>query len=583
MNRRWPSAALLALPVISVSAQAQGSAASSSATSSSATSPTLPDEAFGAATTVPENLLLALVDRTSASTAAAAPLGIANPPNPAGSNPVGDAAKLPQPAFGAIVKRASATAIEFTAPDRIFSGRLDFASGSEMFRPDQHMLSGSLTSGNSWRREVSVSLANPDPEAVGLTLTAGAHTGRRPMLAGGGIRHGVGELTRWLQSQSWTFGAKIDLPDSGIHYANGFSRSQFSLDTASRLDRLDWLLTGKPHWRGGGSQWHKFNADLWKGAGGQASVYAFYGTMDLDYQSYQSRSDTPLIYDGTTFELGGEITRGRSKLSFSHSSNDGAYLAFDETTAGLKTGAFDLKLVNGSTTYRDQDQLGWWVRNSYWRGNARLSLKALFGGGFGSGLLPGEASFRFERLRGVSSSLPTLAKERTKLGFGLTWSGKNTKADIYVSRVITDRPASLVSGPSREEELVVDFNGYLSGEGWDLSYYGSIGDQDGPYSSNSNLSGGVDFSLSDKNRPKLSFGVDFNRFDLRSYQYGLRDRSFSVNAKLDLTQYMPLTPTGQKPYLIVKAYGDWSKSRITGEREDNRLDPTIMLTFGTKF
>ena len=69
----------------------------------------------------------------------------------------------------------------------------------------------------------------------------------------------------------------------------------------------------------------------------------------------------------------------------------------------------------------------------------------------------------------------------------------------------------------------------------------------------------------------------------RDTLFAQRDMEFSINAKLDLSQYMPLTPTGQKPYLILKAYGDWSKSRVTGEQADNRLDPAVMLVSGTKF
>lgn len=493
-------------------------------------------------------------------------------------------ARLPEPEFGVTLKRISSTAVEFASPDQRLTGRMNFASGSELFRPGQHMLANSLTSQNSWRHEVDVSLSAPDPDAIGFTLTAGAYSARLPMLGGPDIRHGVGEMTDWMESRSWELGAKITLPDSGIRYSGGISWSQFSLVGATRFDRQDWLLSPRPRWRTGRSQWHKLDAELWKNADGEASAYAFYGTMDADYRSYLSQSETPLIFDGKTFELGGEVRQGGTRFTFSSSSTAGDELSLSETTARLKTGPFDLKLVNGSTTVRDITLLGRWDKDSYWKGDARLSLKSLFGASFGSVLLPKEASIKVEHLTSTSSDSVTQSPmERTKLGFGLSWSGKRSMAEFRLSRVITSRPASVSGGPSREERLAVDFNGFLSGNGWDLSYYGSIGDQDGPYSSNSNLSGGVDFSLSGKNRPKLSFGVDFNRFDLRNSQYGFRDRSFSVNAKLDLSQYLPRTPTGQKPYLIIKAYGDWSKSRITGEREDNRLDPTLMVTFGTKF
>ena len=538
---------------------------------------------------IPENLLITLTTQDAADLVTAQLSGqpiseVAMAPSANLSPMAGETPKLPEPAFGIALKRLSGNSMEFASLDKSLSGRITFSSGSDVYRPGQHLLANSLTARNSWRREVNVSLAVPDPDGVGFTLTAGAYSGRMPMLWGVGTRHGVGEFTRWQESNSWELGAAIALPDSGMRYSGGVSWSQFSLVDATRVDRRDSLLSPRPRWRSGLSQWHKVETDLWKNANGQASAYAFYGTMDADYRSYRSGSDSPLIFDGKTFELGGEVSHGRSKFTFSHSSTDGNELALSETMARIKTGSVDLRLEKGSWTIRDSDLAGWWIKDSFWKGRARLSLKNLLGGGFGKGILPGEAGFRIDQTRSTSSnSFNPVTRDRTKLGFGLTWTGNNRMAEIYLSRVTTDRPATLVSGPSREQELSIDFNGSLSGEGWDLSYYGSIGDQDGPFSSNSNLSGGVDFSFTGEKLPKLSVGVDFNRFDLRSYQYGLRDRSLSVYAKLDLSKHLPPARGGHKPYLIVKAYGDWSKSGDSFGPDEVKLEPAVMVAFGTRF
>lgn len=359
---------------------------------------------------------------------------------------------------------------------------------------------------------------------------------------------------------------------------------QSRFQKATRNDNQERLLSGRPRWRSGGSQWSRIDADLWKNDSGEATAYAFYGTMGADFRNYRSGYDTPLIFDGSTFEAGGELRYRGFRLSFKSSTSQGSDLGLTENSVRLKTGPVDLRLESGSWAFRDSALPDWWMKDSYWKSRLSLSLQSVLGGGFGEGVLPGEATFRFESTRSTSSSALTPAdKERRKFGFGLAWSGSNRTAEVSLSRVVTNRPASFAAGPSRAESIAVDFNRTRSGDDWELSYYGSIGSQNSPFSSDRNVSGGVEFSLTGKNRPKLSLGVDYNRFDLRSYQLGYRDTEFSVNAKLDLSQYMPPTRTRQMPYLILKAYGDWSKNHVTGERENSQLDPTVMLVFGTRF
>ena len=592
----WSPAALLMLPQPTV-AEAQGSAAVQPAASPSITaSSIITGEAAEAAETanILENLLISSAGQSTASNTTAAPSAIAELPIPIpipNRDPNGHTAKLPDPASGITLKRISSTSLEFTSPAQSLSGRINSASGSALFRPGQHLLAGSLTAGNSWRNEVDVSLAVPGLEAIGLTLTAGAYSGRRPLLGGSRTRHGVGELTRWQESNSWEVGVKIAVPDSGIRYSGGVSWSQYSLVNATRFDSRDRLLSPDPRWRSGSSQWHQLEADLWTNASGEASAYAFYGTMDAGYRSYQSRSTSPLVFDGKTFELGGKLRRGTSSFSFSHSSTSGGEIALRETTGRLKTGPVDLTVDNGSWSYRDAKIDGRSTSDRYLKAKARLSLSAILGPGFGSGLLPDSLSLKAQRTHGSTTNLGTQTlRVRTKLGFGFAWSGNNSETEIYLSRIVTDRPGTPSRGPSRDEELALDFSHSLSGDWWDMSVYGSIGDQQSPVSSSKNLSGGADFSLTGKNIPKLSVGFDINRFTLRSYEFGmpdqeisLRDQEIGFKASLDLSRYLAAAGVGQKPYLLIKAYGDWSRSGATYSRDEVKLIPTFLGTFGTRF
>jgi len=229
----------------------------------------------------------------------------------------------PEPLTKVTFKNIPAKRMNLEAPGEGLSVRMEPASGSDVYRPDQHIMVGALTAENSWRREVDISLMPTSLAEAGITLKTGAFSGCRPLLYGYGSRNGVGDLTRWQQSNSWDFGNEAKPEGLPFSYSGGFSWSQYSVQTAVRSDGQFDLLTPKPDWRRGTSWWNKLDAQLWKGAEGEASAYITFGRMDERYRTFQRHSDTPLIYEGRTFEFGGEFRRGNTEADFHYSSIDG--------------------------------------------------------------------------------------------------------------------------------------------------------------------------------------------------------------------------------------------------------------------
>ena len=489
---------------------------------------------------------------------------------------------LPAPAFG--IQRINATTTQFHAPDQGIAARFELAAGAGVFRPGQLLLGGSLSARNSWRREVAFSIAPPGLQDIGLTLTAGAYSGRRPMQGGRGIRHGVGDLSRWQATNTWDLGLKFELPNSGIRYAGGLSWSEYSLETATRNDYREKVLSPRQQWRRGRSHWHKLEADLWKNDRGSASAYAIYGAMDANYRSYRRNNESPLVFGGRTFELGGEVRQGKAKLTVSHQSVAGEEVSLHETNSRLRMGPVDLRLEVGDWSLRSPDLPGWSATDRYWKARVRLSLRGDLEAGGGKGLLPDWASLRAGRTesRDMLSGTQT-AKFRTSQGFGLGWSRQGSETEITLSRTITSQPGATALGPSREQEFALDFNQTFSRDWWDLSIYGSISSQRSPQSSNKLLSGGASFSIDRKDLPKLSLGFDLNRYELRSPEFGLSNQDIGFNASLDLSRYLPPARGGHKPYLLLKAYSNWSASRDSFSPYEKRTEPTVMLVFGTNF
>ena len=485
-----------------------------------------------------------------------------------------------RPSVKMTVKRGRGNTAEIRLPDQGIITRMVLDNGSEIFRPGQHVMAGALTAGDSWRREVDLSFSPPILEALGVTLSAGAFSDRRPMLNGYGTRHGVGELTRWRESNVFDLGLKIDVPGTGIRYEGGLSRSEYSLASGFKVDDREILLSPKPQWRKGFSQWHKIEADLLDSNLGSASAYATYGTMDTDYRSYQHYSASPLIFEGSTVELGGKLERGKSAFAFSHRSTRGDEIELNSTTGRLKMGRVDLSYDTGTWTFKDKEHGEWSTTDRYWKSRARISLK----GKNSTGILPDWIAFNAGQTRREFLNFNTQSSSvQTKQGFSLGWSRKGSETDISISHIETIRHETSTLGASLGHRLVLDFNQSYFGDWWDFSIYGSVSTDRLPEDSSKFISGGLSFSIDSNDLPKISVGLDVNRLDLRSPGYEMRDQEVSLNATLDLSKHLPDRISGEKTYLVLKAFGDWSLSGDTYIPKKYRVEPSLLLAFGMKF
>lgn len=508
--------------------------------------------------------------------ASSGPLQLADP---AWTSPGNGAATDPSPLPSGIkVQRISQSTDEdeVAMPDGGIAVRLDESAGRDLFGPGEHVLTSLLTPGDSRRGEIDLSLSTPEDAPVPLTVTAGIFGTREPQLHGENTRHGVGRLGDWRENNVADLGLKLGLLGGKLRYAGGVTWSGYGSNPASHLRRdLDR--------RSGKAQWHEVHADLWSRAESSASVYGLYGTMDAAYRSLQQHSDAPLALDGRTRKLGGELQHGGKTLSLSYESVAGAEVALHEQRGKLDIGVLSLALAKGGLTIGgDEAPDGFWVRDRYWKGKAELETQRLLGtGGSLARLLPETLSFRVSRNRS-STAVAGPPQLRTKLGVGFGWSGDRSLTDITISRTVETQPAS---SAGRADAFALDVIQSFFGDNWDLTTTLSTSRRSAPDSGDRSYSGGVAFSLTDPNYPKLSIGLDINRsqFSLADVDYAARDHNISVSASADLSRYLPVVDTEHKPYLIVKAYGDWSFGSDTEAGDQSTLEPTILVAFGMRF
>ena len=483
-----------------------------------------------------------------------------------------------------VTERLSKGSVAMRLPSDLLSMQFDQATGGEVFPPDQNLRIGSLTADESWRRQLDITLS-PRTEGFGLAVTGGVFETRQPVFRGrDGSRRELGLLTDWRENRATDLDLKLDLADSRLRYAGGLAWAEYGAAMSSQLDqdarpRLDR--------HEGASQWHRLDADLWRTSDGSASVYGLYSMQDTAYRSLaRSRPDTPDLLEGKTTELGGTLRHGKATLSLTHQNVTDGTSGAEETAGKLRLGALSFSLTAGEWTYFDDGPDGWWTQDEFWKGSVKLQLADLLGtdtaeGGALAGLLPDTVGLNARRDRIRSSSASDQPPDvRTKLGWGLGWIGEEGwTTDLFLYRTVTESPMA------EAEELALDFLQSFFGNWWDVTAYASLSTQRSPDTSDRLYGGGVSFSITGNKYPKFSVGLDFNRFDmlLPDLDYAARDQEINLNATLDLSKYLPVTNLDHKPYLKLKAWGDWSLSSDSESGDETRLEPTALIVFGTRF
>ncbi|MGE3690196.1 MAG: hypothetical protein AB7F98_02305 [Novosphingobium sp.] len=482
----------------------------------------------------------------------------------------------------ALRRKTSPTSTEIELPDEGVTLWMRDAAGKDLFRPGRHLLAGALTGADSWRREIEISLSPPELDTIGLTVSAGAFSGRVPMLTGSGTRYGVGELSRWRENNAWNLGVKFTVPGSGLNYAGGYSWSQYSLTEASRFRGRNDLLSPRPQWRNGNAWWHKVTAEIWNGETGSVTGYAFFGKQDEAYRTFQSRTGSPLIFGGRTFEAGGEWRRGRTRLSLSYQSVNGAAYGQSEASVRLRSRWFDLRLTSGNWSYSDE-QADWATTERHETAKIRISLRGDLTAK-GKGLLPDWLSVSARRKTSETGyPVPAEASLRSNWSAGLGWSRSNSETEVTFTRETARRPENPAHGFAAQTSIAIDVNHTLSRDWWDFSIYGSLTVDRSVAESGRFLTGGASLTINREDLPKLSLGIDIGSYDLLYAGYDAREHQLGFHATIDLTKYLPGSGKANERYLLLKAHSDMALRRDTFTPQQFELAPAAMLVFGSRF
>lgn len=460
--------------------------------------------------------------------------------------------------------------------------RLGSASGAAMFNPGRHAVTGLLNPGVSWRHEVDLTLSMPLGADSKASVSAGTLNIRAPSLFSAG--RGLGEPTRWMENRVVDVGVKVNLFDDMLAYSGGLSWSDYRMVRATRFTAPDDpLLLGAPRPDPGNSYWHRVDLKLPLGGEGRGvSAYVEVGRRSDDYRSMRRVSISPLLFNGRTFEVGGKAQSGRLKLSITHSVIAAAYGDTGDTAVKLeldgvqisharRAAAYDLRLDDGQV-YRSSSR----ARST----SLRLSPARLFASSALGPRLPDALTIRSDRKESEGDGRNS---RRDKLGVSLGWTRDESNTQVGVTRVAR-RQRSTTGETTSGTEYGVDLSHSRTVGPIDVSAYGSVTLDQSAMSASNMYGAGLALSTGGGKLPNLSLSLDYNRFDLRDWLDPLfEDRGLSLALSADLTSNLQRLGLPKAAFLKLKAFGDFRRQRIGLLPADRRIEPRIMLMFGTPF
>ncbi|MEO7634722.1 MAG: hypothetical protein ABIS38_03620 [Sphingomicrobium sp.] len=471
-------------------------------------------------------------------------------------------------------------ALSGTSADGRVKLRLSSGSASAMFAPGQHVVGGLLGRDVSWRDEADLTVSIPLGSSSALAVTAGTLNLRTPSLAGAG--RGLGEPTRWIENKVVDTSVKLDLFDELLSYSGGLSWSDYRMVRTTRFNAPDDPLNPRPKAVGGSAYWHRVDAKLPLGGESGASAYLELGKQSEDYRSLRRSSPSPLLYDGRTFDVGGNFHRGRWKLDVSHSAVDATYGTTVETVASATFGGIQVKHRIRAVAYDLPLSDGEYFRSASRNRSTslRLSPARLLPTTARAAWLPDTLTLRSEQSAGQRNGLQS---RRDTLGLSLDWTGAGSNTAVGLTRMVR-RQYSLVTDPVPSTEISIDANHSRTFGPVEVSAYGSVTLDRSAASASSMYGGGFSLSTSGDKLPKMSLSIDYDRSDQRDqFDPLFEDRGLSLAASADLTRYLKPLGFGPATYLKLKGYGDWRRQRIGLLPIDRQVEPGVMLMFGTPF
>lgn len=494
--------------------------------------------------------------------------------------------------------RAAAPAMTFTkSRDGAMTGtsldgrvklRLSSASGAAMFKAGQHVIAGMLSPSVSWRNEADLTVSMPLGGDGALAVTAGTLTLRMPSLAG--ASRGLGEPTRWMENKVVDMGMKLDLFGERLSYSGGLSWSDYRMIRTTRFNAPNDPLQSAPRADGGSAYWQRADAKLPLSGGSGVSAYVEVGQQSANYRSMRWSSLSPLLFDGRTFETGGEVHYGRLNLTLTHSTVAATIGNTAETVATLDFHGVRIRHTLRQSDYALQLPGGEYYRSASQQSSTslRLTPASLLASSAHAKWLPDTLTIRANQTAGVSDGRQS---RRATLGVSADWNGNDSRTSVELTRAVRSQHA-IAAPPASSTELGINLNHSRTLGLLEISAYGSIalerstasGSSSDSGSASSWYGGGFAVSTSGADLPKLSLSIDYDRLDRRDQlDISLADRGLSLSASADLALLLRRLRMPNVAYLKLKGYGDWHRYRFSPLPVQRQIEPGVMLMFGMPF
>ncbi len=519
----------------------------------------------------------------------------------------------PEATLSLTTRQESAVTSETTGEVRLFEDRISlrFSSirGSDI-RDTGRLVPPDSPADGEWHREAHLSVPLGRSDAMALNLY-GDMLDRRTFVRQDDLR--LVQATDWERTAVKTLGLNVALLGGRFRYGNKYSLANYHTSSGEGDDVADAETAY--------AQGHRIDADLLESRLMNVSAYGLYSRIGPFYRAFKGSDNTGAgrhkskfgsdrgprdrIGAGHTIRLSGKgETRafgtaakfGFGELSFAQSQN----LREDGKGSQTRTmaGSVDLGPTQVSLSRKDvanySDSKGE-SRTLTYSGELELTLDELFFSsetnartGFGR-LLPSSVSLSGSR--GTHEDVDVMMDRpdlETSLELGFSWDWGDAETDISVARTVYDS-RKMDYGTTRTEERSIAIEQSFSGDNWDLSGSLSLSQEEskeeGGYSTDWNLSDGLDFSYSAEDLPDISLSIeyDLSKSFASDDDYESRDRSWITRVSLDFAKFVPIFADDDHPRLQLTYYGEGTsnyESEVGTSREWNHA---IMISRRFRF
>jgi hypothetical protein len=445
------------------------------------------------------------------------------------------------------------------------------------------------------------------------------------------------DFTLWEENEVARAGIAISLLQGKLRYSSNVAHSDYRVSTdadfhraardslaragASAIelgpdkwdDRRSSVFLDRPSLRqfgahplgAGNSMWQLVEYDSAHSPNRLVSFHALYSHTDPTFWSLAPGGQWWDGMQGSIFEVGSALTSGAARLEWAYNSHAEDTYSIDEFRSSLAIGVTKLEFTKGVSTTGDTNSSDpWTTKERYSSYGVEIRLADLLApairkrwlGGL-SWALPDKVRVRnlvqgyhFPAPTGSLSSILRIDPEqlRNTKSLGLSWSGDHSTTDIFVTG---HHKKSLNFGQRQGvgESRGIDFSRSLSGDTWDTAFDASFGENVGikPGAESKDLyySLGVSGSLSQNDWPRLSLGIEYDRYNLN--EIATRDvywdEAWNLDLKADFSRYLPKTLSTRRSFLNLRYHLRTGSSFDTGGASEASTEHSLMIAFGISF